>query len=80
MLVTLGVDGVELGVHVGLSDEQYEVILRDSPAIVLSDVLYGLQVVLTDLYVVVPAKLKVLGHTEDSRVGGVRFLKYFGQS
>ena len=77
MLVTLRVDSIKLGVHVRLSDEQDEVILRDSPAIALSDVLYGLQVIRTDLNVVVPAELEVLRDAEDSRVGGVSFLKYF---
>ena len=77
MLVALGVHRVELGVHVGLSDEQDEVALRESAAIVLRDVLYGRQVVLTDLDVVVLAELQVLGDAEDARVGGVRSLEYF---
>ena len=77
MLVTLRVDGIKLGVNIGLSDEQDEVILGDSPAIALSDVLDGLQVVRADLNVVVPAELQVLRDAEDSGVGGVGFLKYF---
>ena len=77
MLVTLWVHRVKLGVHVGLSDEQDEVALREAVAIVLRDVLYSVQVLLTDLNVVVLAELQVLRDAENSRLGGVRSLKYF---
>ena len=77
MLVTLGVDCVKLGIHVGLSDEQDEVALRNPAAIVLRDVLYGGQVILAHLNVVVLAELQVLRDAENSRLGGVRSLKYF---
>ena len=77
MLVTLGVDGVELGVHVGLSDEQDEVALRETAAIVLRDVLYSGKVILTDLNVVVLAELQVLRDAEHPGLRGVSSLEYF---
>ena len=77
MLVTLGVDCVKLGVHVGLSDEQDEVTLRHPAAIVLRDVLYGGQVILAHINVVVLAEVQVLGYAENSRLGGVSSLEYF---
>ena len=77
MLVTFRVDGIKLGVHIGLPDEEDEVTLGDSAAVVLRDVLYGGQVILADLNVVVLAELQVLRDTENSRLGGVRSLKYF---
>ena len=79
MLVTLGVHRVELGVHVGLSDEHDEVVLGEAAAIVLGDVLDGGEVVLADLYVVVLAELEVLLDGEAAGVGGVGPLEYLGQ-
>ena len=80
MLVALGVHRVELGVHVRLSDEHDEVVLGETAAIVLGDVLYGVEVVLADLYVVVLAELEVLLDGETAGVGGVGPLEYLGES
>ena len=80
VLVALGVHRVELGVHVGLSDEHDEVVLGETAAIVLGDVLYGVEVVLADFYVVVFAELEVLLDGETAGVGGVGPLEYLGES
>ena len=80
MLVTLGVHSVELGVHVGLSDEHAEVVLGEAAPIVLGDVLYCGEILLADLYVVVLAELEVLLDREVAGVGGVGPLEDLGQS
>ena len=80
VLVALRVDRVEVRVHVGLSDEDDEVVLGELAAVGLGHGGDGLEVILGHLDVVVPAELQVLGDGQLARVGGVRLVEYLSQS
>ena len=80
VLVALGVEGVEVRVHVGLADEDDEVILGESPAVVLGQALDGREVILRDLDVVVPAEVQVLRDGQRPSVRYIRLVKNLLQS
>ena len=80
VLVALRVDRVEVRVHVGLSDEDDEVVLGELAAVGLGHGGDGLEVILGHLDVVVPAELEVLGDGQLARVGGVCLVEYLSQS
>ena len=80
VLIALRVEGVEVWVHVGLADKGNEVVLGEAPVIALRQVLDGLQVILSDLNVVTPAQLQVLGDCKWSSVGNICLVKYVIQS
>lgn len=80
VLIALRVEGVEVWVHVGLADKGNEVVLGEAPVIALRQVLDGVQVILSDLDVVTPAQLQVLGDCQGPSVGNIRLVKYVIQS
>ena len=75
VLVALRIDRVEVRVHVGLSDEDDEVILGESPAVVLGQALDGREVILRDLDVVVSAEVQVLRDGQRPSVRYIRLVK-----